>query len=119
MNSTEFTKKKEWLFSFFIVMSLTIGSSLMFHLDKLIIKIFDKISGNPLIDAKVGGVLVALEMGIIPIFAVIAFALINKWPCRQRLEISWKVFIIGAMLGALIGSTYSLNYQSLTCGILH
>ncbi|MBL7131151.1 MAG: hypothetical protein ISS45_07100 [Candidatus Omnitrophica bacterium] len=122
MESKKISAKKQWLFSLGIVISLTIGSSLMFHIEKLTIKIFN-ISAisiqDFMLNAKEGAILVAVEMGIIPIFAVIIFALFNKWSLKQTCLISWKIFIIGALLGAVIGSTYTLDYQSLACGILH
>lgn len=119
MNTEQINSRRQWLFSFIIVVSLAIGSSLMFHLDKALIRAFTKAVTDPALNAKESAILIALEMGIIPIFAVIAFALMFKWSLRQTFSISWKVFIIGGILGVLFGSTYSLNYQSLVCGILH
>lgn len=111
-----FEISKEWRLSFALVGSLTLGSALMKFVNTSLANIF--VSSN-LIDAKEGGLMIALEMGIIPIFAILAIGAIECWPLKQIIGVSWKIFIVGMILGAIFGSTYTMGSQSLICGILH
>ncbi|GEM_PF-4622029 len=115
--------KKEWILSLVLVVALTLASGLMMKLGTFLINHFFLgvlPSGEVnLISSKEGAFLVALEMGFIPMFAVLAIGIVEKWPKIKILGIAWKVLIIGFLLGAVIGSTYTNGSQSLLCGILH
>ena len=111
-----FELNKEWRLSFALVGSLTLGSALMKFVNTSLANVF--VSSN-LIDAKEGALMIALEMGIIPIFAVLAIGAIERWTSKKIINISWKIFIIGIILGAIFGSIYTMGSQSLVCGILH
>lgn len=115
------TTRKQWIFGFFIVTSLTFGSALLDKInDFLINNIFAKSEcAQGIIDPREGGFMVALEMGIIPIFALLVFGILNKWSFKQIVSIAWKIFILGATLGVIFGSTYTDGSQSLICGMLH
>lgn len=121
MNTQSIGTRKQWLFSLFLVTSLTLGSALLNKInDVLINNIFVKsVCAQGIIDPREGGFMVALEMGIIPIFALLVFGILSKWSLKQIASIAWKIFILGAILGVIFGSTYTDGSQSLICGILH
>lgn len=121
MNKQNIVKRQQWIFSFFLVMGLTLGSALLDKInDFLINNIFAKSEcAQGIIDPREGGLMVALEMGIIPIFALLVFGILNKWPFKQIFSIAWKIFILGVILGVIFGSTYTDGSQSLICGMLH
>lgn len=92
MDKQGVTIRKQWIFSLFLVTSLTLGSALLDKFNDLLINnIFAK-SGCVLgiIDPREGGFMVALEMGIIPIFALFAFGVLNKWSFKQIFNIVEK-----------------------------
>lgn len=107
--------KNQWFLSVCLIIGLTVGSALLMLINTVLANIFVK----DFIDAREGGFMAALEMGIIPIFALLVFGFLNRWPLKQILSVSWKIFIIGVILGAIFGSTYTQGSQSLICGILH
>ncbi len=125
--------KQQWAFGFFLVASLTLGSSLLKHLDQVLVSnIFSKTQFiknfsdgqqdyvDPIyVDPIEGGILSGLEMGLIPIFVLFFLGFYNKWAYQEMLNLAWKVFIVGSVLGLIFGSTYAINYQSLVCGIIH
>jgi len=113
--------KKQWIFSLLLVIGLTIGSALMMKINYALIRnVFVRTEWiHGVIDPKEGGLLAALEMGIIPIFALLAFGFYNRWSWKQILSISWKIFVIGFALGLIVGSTYTAYSQSFICGIIH
>src|SRR3989338_11427696 len=53
--------KKEWVFSVCLVISITVGSALLMLINTILANIFVK----DFIDAKEGGIMAALEMGVI------------------------------------------------------
>ena len=122
------TLRQQWVFASFLVVSLCFGSALFQYIDKFLVSsIFARtqlvkgfMGNDPIyIDPIEGGILAALEMGAIPIFVLIAVGIYNKWTNNDILRLAWKVFIIGGLLGFIFGSTYTLDYQSLVCGIIH
>ena len=79
---TKHKNERQWILSLLPAGSLTLGSALLDKInDFLINNIFAKSKTiHDIIDPGKGGIMVALEMGIIPLFVLLVFDLFNKWP---------------------------------------
>lgn len=113
-----FNQKHQWIFCIILVLSLVTGSAFVRQMDILFAKYFSSINPLNLIDHKEAAIINTLEMGIMPLFPVIGIGLFLKVPFRKLFSISWKAFLIGAFIGAIIGTTFSMGFQHVTCGFI-
>lgn len=113
-----FNQKQQWIFCVILVLSLVIGSAFVRQMDIFLAKCFSSANPLNLIDHKEAAIINSLEMGIMPLFPVTGIGLFLKMPFRKLFSISWKTFLIGAFIGAIIGTTFSMGFQHVTCGFI-
>ncbi|MBN1586248.1 MAG: hypothetical protein JW937_02325 [Candidatus Omnitrophica bacterium] len=107
--------KRQWYFSAIVVLSLAVGAAFGRGLDLALSSYFRwgglSVSEVALINT--------LEMGLIPVFGVLAVGFGLEWPKDRIWALAWKVFVVGAAMGSIVGTTWAMGWQHATCGFIH
>lgn len=107
--------RRQWLMAAVVVFSLAVGSTFVRAVDSLLAHRFSP----GLIDTTEAAIINTLEMGLMPLFVIGAMALMLRLSARQTLSLAWRTLLIGAVSGAIIGTTYAMGLQYATCGFIH
>lgn len=111
------TTRREWYISLWFVIALTMGAIVMRYVVNGLSNYVMR--DNTLISNSEGAVIQAIEMIIITIFGLIGFAIPLKINIKEIISLGWKVALISAIIGVVIGWTYTAGLQNITCGFLH
>lgn len=109
--------RRQWLISVWFVIALTIGGAIM----KKLVGILSSyhLQTLSLISPLEGGVIIAIEMGVILILGLIGFTIPMKIQPNIIMQLAWKVLLLALAIGFIIGVTYTAGLQSISCGFLH
>lgn len=107
--------KRHWAIATAVVLSMVAGSAFVRAFDSMLAHIFSPGLLNTMEAATIN----TLEMGFMPLFVIVALGLILKLSIRQVFNLAWRAFLVGAVCGAVIGSTYHVGFQYATSGFIH
>lgn len=113
MGNIELNRK--WTIAVAVVLSMVAGSAFVRAFDSMLAHIFSP----GLLNIVEAATINTLEMGLMPIFVLVALGLILKLSVRQVLNLAWRTFLVGAVCGAIIGTTYHVGFQYATSGFIH
>ena len=110
-------KKQQWLVSIWFVLALTIGASIVRTLGGLLFSYF--VQHDHIISDSEGGIIIGLEMVIVLLFGLVGFAVPMKMQPKEILQLAWKISLLTAIIGFIIGVTYTAGLQNISCGFIH
>ena len=106
--------KKQWILALSFVLLLSVGAAVVRSLDMAFAKYFSP--GG--LDVYESSLITMLEMGLIPLFGLFGIAIPLGMKMSELVQLSWKVFLIGAIFGLIAGSTYAQGCQNIFCGFI-
>lgn len=101
-----------------LLLSLIIGIEIVRKTGHILGSYFAGNSFGAGVSGLEGALIMGIEMSLVPLLAIIVITMSIGLSKREIFGIAWKVFVVGALIGIAVGSTYSSGIQSFYCGFI-